>query len=126
MAISTFGAANGNMFTSARIVFASARDGSLPHMFSGIHTTYRTPVPAVLLMVTKPYSYNLFCLQALIVAALISSLQFCVATVMVCAGSIYELISGLSTAQFTFYLLVFIGLLIMRVTHRKSPRLYKV
>ena len=53
VALSTFGAALASMFTTTRIIHSSARDGLLPKMFSGVHNSYKTPVPAVLLVVSK-------------------------------------------------------------------------
>ena len=48
------------------------------------------------------------------------------ASVMIVAGSIQELIETYSVASFVFHVLVFIALLIMRVTHAKEPRFFKV
>lgn len=41
-------------------------------------------------------------------------------------GDISELIEACSATVFLFYLLVIIGLIIMRFTHREEPRLFKV
>ncbi|KAK4312119.1 hypothetical protein Pmani_016412 [Petrolisthes manimaculis] len=46
---STFGSANGGIFTQSRLVFAGARRKQLPEAFSLINVQYFTPVPAVLL-----------------------------------------------------------------------------
>ena len=48
------------------------------------------------------------------------------ATIMISVGDISELIEAFSAAAFVFYMLVFISVLIMRVTHRDQPRLFKV
>ena len=48
------------------------------------------------------------------------------ATTMISVGDISELIEAFSAAAFVFYMLVFISVLIMRVTHRDQPRLFKV
>ena len=48
------------------------------------------------------------------------------ATIMISVGDISELIEAFSAAAFVFYMLVFIAVLIMRVTHRNQPRLFKV
>ena len=45
---------------------------------------------------------------------------------MISVGNIGELISAFSAAAFVFYLLVFIALIIMRVTHPNEPRPFKV
>ena len=34
-----------------RVVFSTARDGHIPGMFSGVHNTFMTPMPAILLQV---------------------------------------------------------------------------
>ena len=47
-------------------------------------------------------------------------------TVMISAGRIGDLIKAYSAASFFFHMLVFIALLIMRVTHAKEPRFFKV
>ena len=51
VAFSTFGAANGSTYTSSRSVFGAAKDHLLPDFLSGLHTRYRTPVPAILFLV---------------------------------------------------------------------------
>lgn len=53
-------------------------------------------------------------------------LQAILATIMITAGSIGELIEAYSAASFFFHMLVFVALLIMRVTHAKEPRFFKV
>ena len=45
---------------------------------------------------------------------------------MISAGRIGDLIKAYSAASFFFHLLVFIALFIMRVTHAKEPRFFKV
>ena len=52
--------------------------------------------------------------------------QTCIATIMISVGDIGELIDAFSGASFVFYLLVFIGLVIMRFTYRHEPRPFKV
>ena len=51
VAVSTFGAANLSIYQSSRLTFAAARDGVLPDFLSGLHTKYKTPVPALVLLV---------------------------------------------------------------------------
>ena len=51
VAFSTFGAANGGTFTSSRSIYGAAKDHLLPDFLSGLHTHYRTPVPAILFLV---------------------------------------------------------------------------
>ena len=45
---------------------------------------------------------------------------------MVIVGSVDELIDGLSFMSFIFYALCIVAVLILRVTHHKEPRLFKV
>ena len=52
--------------------------------------------------------------------------QAILATIMIIVGNIGELIDAFSAAAFVFYLLVFIALIILRVTHPKEPRPFKV
>ena len=52
VAFSTFGAANGSVYTSSRLIFGAARDRLLPDFLSGLHTKYKTPVPAIILLVS--------------------------------------------------------------------------
>ena len=52
VAFSTFGAANGGTYTSSRSVYGAAKDHLLPDFLSGLHTHYRTPVPAILFLVS--------------------------------------------------------------------------
>ena len=53
VAFSTFGAANGSVYTSSRLIFGAARDHLLPDSLSGLHTKYKTPVPATLFLVSS-------------------------------------------------------------------------
>lgn len=45
---------------------------------------------------------------------------------MVSAGTIDQLIDSFTFVSFTFYTLAITGVLILRITHRKEPRLFKV
>ncbi|XP_071824356.1 b(0,+)-type amino acid transporter 1-like [Apostichopus japonicus] len=45
---STFGAANGSLFASGRIVYAVGREGHTAQILSMVHTSYITPQPAIL------------------------------------------------------------------------------
>ncbi len=45
---------------------------------------------------------------------------------MIVIGDISELLNGLSAAAYVFYTLTFTSLLIMRVTHKREPRPFKV
>ena len=58
VAFSTFGAANGTIFTSSRATFGAAKDRLLPDFLSGLHAKYRTPIPAIIFMVS---ALNIMC-----------------------------------------------------------------
>ena len=45
---------------------------------------------------------------------------------MIVIGDIEDLIDSFAAASFVFYLLSFLALIIMRITHPKEPRLFKV
>jgi len=47
VACSTFGSAVGTVFTLSRSVYVSSRDGQLPKLFSMVHVTRDTPMPAI-------------------------------------------------------------------------------
>ena len=53
VAVSTFGTANLSIYASSRLIFGAARDGLLPEFLSGLHTKYKTPVPALVLLVSQ-------------------------------------------------------------------------
>jgi len=49
VAVSCYGAANGTIFAAARVSLAAGREGHLPAVYSMIHKTRHTPIPAVLM-----------------------------------------------------------------------------
>ena len=53
-------------------------------------------------------------------------IQCSVASLWVMIGNIESLINSFNATFWVFYGLVFVGILIMRVTHRNQPRPYKV
>ncbi len=101
VALSAFGAANGSLFAAVRVIYASARDGIFPEVLSGVHVSFNTPIPATLFNVP-------------------------LALIFIMMGDIEDLIDGMSAALWVFYCLTFAAVLVMRVTHRKEPRPYKV
>lgn len=101
VALSAFGAANGSLFAGTRVIFTSARDGIFPKVLSGVHVNFNTPVPATLSSVPLTLVY-------------------------LAMGSIEDLIDGMSAAIWVFYALTFAAVLVMRVTHHKDPRPYRV
>lgn len=51
VAISNFGSLVGTVFTGSRVTFTAARDGLLPEFLSGIHRDFKTPLPAIFMLV---------------------------------------------------------------------------
>ena len=51
VSFSTFGAANGSIYITSRLIFGAAREQLLPEFLSSLHTKFRTPVPALILLV---------------------------------------------------------------------------
>ena len=63
VALSTCGACVGSIYSGSRLTFAAARDGMLPMLFSGLHTTFNTPLPAILLQVCLKTTLRICCVQ---------------------------------------------------------------
>ncbi|GAB1609263.1 b(0,+)-type amino acid transporter 1-like [Argonauta hians] len=101
VALSTFGAANGSCFSTARLTYAAAQEGHLPQVLSYLHVTKKTPT------------------VSLILSAII-------ALIMIIPGEISSLIDFFSFTAWLFYGLAFLSLLVMRVTKRKQKRPFKV
>lgn len=102
VAISTIGSATAGVFSGSRIAYTTARDGNLMNVFGLIHNKFQTPIVAVII-------------QGVITAFL-----------LMVAGSIGRLIDGLTTLGAINFTLVFVGLLIMRITRRDEQRPFKV
>jgi amino acid transporter len=101
VAVATLGATTGSVYMASRVVFATSRDGNFLEIFSGLHNTHSTPVPAILL-------------------------QFSLCVFYILIGNISHLINGISSVLWVFYGLSFAGLLIMRITKRHERRPFKV
>lgn len=106
------------MFTASRIVFNAAREGFLPESLSGLHKESKTPIAATGTLVGDSTPYFNF--------SDLWHVQFLVGSASLLLGGISELIECVGASIFLFYLLVIIGLLIMRFTHVDEPRLFKV
>ena len=52
--------------------------------------------------------------------------QVCVSTVYLLSGDISSLIEGQAATMWVFFLLCFVAILIMRVTHKEIKRPFKV
>ncbi|CAL1547645.1 unnamed protein product [Lymnaea stagnalis] len=99
--LSTFGAANGSCFTGGRLVYAAAREGHLPEVFSYIHVKKATPLPSLILTTI-------------------------VAIMMMIPGDIFSLIDFFSFAAWLFYGATMGSVLILRYTKPDAPRPYRV
>ncbi|KAI9193602.1 amino acid/polyamine transporter I [Polychytrium aggregatum] len=98
---STFGAANGSVFTSARVLMASAKHGDIPPVFAQVHPRFKTP------------------LNALVIQGLIS-------VFFVSVGSFTSLVTFYSMIAWTFYLLAVLGLLLLRYRAPNLERPFRV
>lgn len=101
VAMSCFGALNGGIFASSRMLFAASREGHWPNLFSMIHIRRHTPLPALLLMMPLVF-------------------------VMISIGDLYGLLNFYSFSRWLFMGLVTIGLIIHRYKHPDLPRPFKV
>ena len=103
VACSTFGTINGICFSSSRIVYATARDGQLPRVFSMMQRKRRTPQPALFFE------------------------TFVALLMLIPESSNFEtLINYFSFAAWTFYGITTLGLIWSRYRYPKWERPYKV
>lgn len=103
VACSTFGAVNGLLFTSGRLVFVAARDGLMPPLLAMIHVKRFTPLP------------SLFFTTLISVIMLIPE-----------ASSFTSLVDFFSFAAWLFYGGTFAALLWLRYKRPDLKRPYKV
>ncbi|KAF9924173.1 hypothetical protein FBU30_005815 [Linnemannia zychae] len=101
VACSCFGAANGSIFTGARVVYASAREGYLPKMFGKVSEKRKTPIAAL-------------------------GLQAVMTIIMILGGTFSTLVNFYSVAAWLFYLLSILGLLYLRYHEPNLKRPFKV
>ncbi|XP_054844259.1 cystine/glutamate transporter-like [Eublepharis macularius] len=101
VALSCFGALNGGIFAASRMLFAAAREGQWPTLFSMIHIHRHTPLPALLLMLPLIY-------------------------LMVSIGDLYGLLNFYSFSRWFFLGLATLGLMVQRYRHPELPRPFKV
>ncbi|XP_060066525.1 b(0,+)-type amino acid transporter 1-like [Ylistrum balloti] len=98
---STFGSANGTLFSGGRVVYVAARDGMLPEMLSYVNCKRYTPVPSILF------------------TAIIS-------IIMVFPGNLSELIDFFSFTAWIFYGVTVSSLIVSRFTMKDAERVFKV
>lgn len=89
------------MFTSARLIYAAAREGYLPALFGRMHATRKTPLNAMMLQVVLTLFYILI------------------------GGGFRTMINFVGVAAWTFYFLTGAGLIVLRVREPGLPRPYK-
>ncbi|XP_029140749.1 cystine/glutamate transporter-like [Protobothrops mucrosquamatus] len=101
VALSCFGALNGGIFAASRMLFAAAREGQWPVLFSMIHLERHTPVPALILMLPLVY-------------------------LMVSIGDLYGLLNFYSFSRWFFLGLTTLGYMIHCFQHPTIVRPFKV
>ena len=99
--MSTFGATNGSIMSSARVYFAMARDGVFWKPIARVHHRFHTPSNSLLL-------------------------QFVWASILVLSGTFDMLTDMLIFVSWIFYGLGAFGVFILRVREPSLPRPYKV
>ncbi|KAF9327700.1 hypothetical protein BG006_009034 [Podila minutissima] len=101
VACSCFGAANGSIFTGARVIFASAREGNLPKIFGKVNEKRKTPIAAL-------------------------GLQAVMTSIMILGGTFSTLVNFFSVAAWLFYLASILALLYLRYHEPNLKRPFKV
>ncbi|XP_066490126.1 cystine/glutamate transporter-like [Tiliqua scincoides] len=101
VALSCLGALNGGIFAASRMLFAAAREGQWPALFSMIHLQRHTPLPALILMLPLIY-------------------------LMVIIGDLYGLLNFYSFSRWFFIGLATLGFMIHGYRHPELPRPFKV
>ncbi|OWF49892.1 b(0,+)-type amino acid transporter 1-like [Mizuhopecten yessoensis] len=98
---STFGSANGTLFSGGRVVYVAARDGMLPEMLSYVNCKRYTPVPSI------------------IFTSIIS-------IAMIIPGNLSDLIDFFSFTAWIFYGVTVSSLIVCRFTMKDAERVFKV
>ncbi|KAI8384318.1 amino acid permease-domain-containing protein [Radiomyces spectabilis] len=101
VALSCFGTANASVFTGARIIYVSAKQGHLPGFFGKLNTSRQTPLTAILL-------------------------QAGLTTLLILVGSFRGLVNFYSLCAWFFYFLAVLSLLILRYKEPDLKRPYRV
>ncbi|CAO3648746.1 unnamed protein product [Mucor hiemalis] len=101
VALSCFGSANASVFTGARIIYVSAKQGHIPSFFGKLNQSRQTPIVALLLQAT-------------------------LTTIMIMIGSFKMLINFYSLCTWIFYFLAVLSLIIFRFTEPDLKRPYRV
>ncbi|XP_066478709.1 b(0,+)-type amino acid transporter 1-like [Tiliqua scincoides] len=101
VALSSFGSANGTLFSGGRVCYIAAREGHMPDILSMAHVRHFTPSPA------------------LIFTSVIS-------IIMVIPGSFSQIVNLFSFTAWLFYGTTISGLLYLKIKKSELPRSYKV
>ncbi|KAL1926192.1 hypothetical protein VTP01DRAFT_6057 [Rhizomucor pusillus] len=101
VALSCFGTANATVFTGARIIYVSSKQGHLPNFFGKLSTSRQTPLMAIVL-------------------------QAVLTSIMILVGSFRGLVNFYSVCAWIFYFLAVLSLLVFRYTEPDLKRPYKV
>ncbi|TFK76407.1 L-methionine transporter [Pluteus cervinus] len=99
--VSCFGALNGGFVTSSHLIYAAGRERYIPAIFGRLHQTRKTPLNATLLQAGLTISYVLV------------------------GGGFRSLINFSVVANWAFYFLTVLGLVILRVKEPMLERPYK-
>ncbi|KAH8927522.1 hypothetical protein BT69DRAFT_1213814 [Atractiella rhizophila] len=100
VAVSCFGALNGNLFSSSRLIYVAGQENFIPRIFGKLNSRRNTPVNAIFL-------------QALLTM------------VMVAVGEFKSLVNFFSVTAWTFYFLTVTSLLYLRIREPHLPRPHK-
>lgn len=98
---STFGAISANVLAGPRVLFAMAEDGGLPRRLAEIHPRYGTPANAIWLLAAW-------------------------AGVLTLTGGYEHLITMGQFANWIFFTMVVLSVMVLRRTHPEWPRPYRV
>ncbi|KAL1924785.1 uncharacterized protein VTP21DRAFT_4439 [Calcarisporiella thermophila] len=100
VALSCFGAANASVFTGARLIYVSARQGHIPSIFGKINAKRATPVAALIL-------------------------QMVLTIIMIVPGSFHTLVNLYGVTAWLFYFLTVVGLIYLRIRAPELKRSYR-
>lgn len=98
---STYGSANGTVFSGGRVVYVAGREGHLPELLSFVHVRLLTPMPSIIF-------------------------TCCIALVMIGISNIGTLVDFFSFTAWLFYGTTVASLLVMRYTKRDEKRVIKL
>ncbi|XP_068136308.1 b(0,+)-type amino acid transporter 1-like [Hyperolius riggenbachi] len=99
--LSTFGAANGTLFTGGRQCYVAAREGHLPDVLSMAHVKRLTPSPALIF-------------------------TSAIALIMIIPADFSSIVNFFSFTAWLFYGITISGLIYMKIKQPDIPRPYKV